>query len=78
VIFVRVATAAMATQLLGGDVQQVAAAQSQAWVDGAALRCYRHALNAGSRKSWAAGDATSRGVFLAQLSLQGEWGIPEH
>lgn len=76
VILVRVATAAMVTQLLGGDAQQVAAAQSQAWIDGASLRCYRQAPSAGSRKSWAAGDATSRGVFLALLAREGEMGYP--
>jgi 2-methylcitrate dehydratase len=52
------------------------AALSQAWVDGSALRTYRHAPNAGSRKSWAAGDATSRAVRLADMSMRGEMGIP--
>jgi len=52
------------------------AAISQAWVDGSALRTYRHAPNAGSRKSWAAGDATSRAVRLADMSMRGEMGIP--
>jgi 2-methylcitrate dehydratase len=52
------------------------AAVSQAWVDGSALRTYRHAPNAGSRKSWAAGDATSRAVRLADMSMRGEMGIP--
>lgn len=76
VILVRVASAAIATQLLGGDEQQVSAAQSQAWIDGAALRCYRQSPSVGSRKSWAAGDATSRGVFLAMLTREGEMGYP--
>lgn len=76
VILVRVATAAVTTHLLGGDKEQVQAAISQAWIDGGSLRCYRHAPNTGSRKSWAAGDATARGVFLALLSMRGEPGYP--
>ena len=76
VILVRVASAAVATMLKGGDREQVMAAVSQAWVDGGALRTYRHAPNAGSRKSWAAGDATSRGVRLADITMRGEMGIP--
>jgi len=74
VILVRVASTAVATFLLGGTVQQIADAISQAWLDGAALRTYRHAPNTGSRKSWAAGDATSRAVKLAWMTLQGEMG----
>ncbi|AOT07816.1 bifunctional 2-methylcitrate dehydratase/aconitate hydratase [Pseudoalteromonas luteoviolacea] len=76
VLLVRVATAAVVTDLMGGDREQVMAAISQAWVDGSSLRTYRHAPNAGSRKSWAAGDATSRGVRLADMSIKGEMGIP--
>ncbi|MDX1480719.1 MAG: bifunctional 2-methylcitrate dehydratase/aconitate hydratase [Woeseiaceae bacterium] len=76
VLLVRVATSAVVTKLMGGTREQVMAAVSQAWVDGSALRTYRHAPNAGSRKSWAAGDATSRGVRLADLSMRGEMGIP--
>lgn len=76
VLLVRVASTAVATRLLGGDREQVLAAVSQAWVDGAALRTYRHAPNAGSRKSWAAGDATARAVRLADMTLRGEMGIP--
>jgi len=76
VLLVRVATTAVVTHMLGGSRAQVMAAISQAWVDGSALRTYRHAPNAGSRKSWAAGDATSRGVRLADISLRGEMGIP--
>lgn len=76
VLLVRVATAAVVTKLWGGNREQIMAAISQAWVDGSALRTYRHAPNAGSRKSWAAGDATSRAVRLADMSLRGEMGIP--
>jgi 2-methylcitrate dehydratase len=60
--------------MLGGDVKQVAAAVSQAWIDGGALRTYRHAPNTGSRKSWAAGDATRRAVQLALWTMRGEMG----
>ena len=56
--------------------EQIIDALSQAWLDGAALRTYRHAPNTGSRKSWAAGDATSRAMRLAWLTLQGEMGYP--
>ena len=76
VLLVRVATAAMATALLGGTQAQVVDALSHAFVDGSALRAYRQAPNAGPRKSWAAGDATSRGVRLALLVHKGEIGIP--
>jgi 2-methylcitrate dehydratase len=74
VILVRVATAAVVTALLGGSREQVIAAVSNAWIDGGALRVYRHAPNVGWRKSWAAGDATSRGVRLALLALRGAAG----
>ena len=74
VFLVRVASAAVATGLLGGSQQQICNAASQAWLDGGALRTYRHDANTGSRKSWAAGDATSRGVRLACLTLVGEMG----
>jgi 2-methylcitrate dehydratase len=76
VILVRVASAAMAAVLLGGSREQVLNAVSNAWVDGGCLRVYRHAPNTGSRKSWAAGDATGRGVRLALWALQGEMGYP--
>ncbi|MEM7083860.1 MAG: bifunctional 2-methylcitrate dehydratase/aconitate hydratase [Pseudomonadota bacterium] len=76
VLLVRVATTAVVTRMMGGDREQIMAAVSQAWVDGSSLRTYRHAPNAGSRKSWAAGDATSRGVRLADMTLRGEMGIP--
>jgi 2-methylcitrate dehydratase len=74
VILVCVATAAVCTAMLGGTEAQIAAAVSNAWIDGGALRCYRHYPNTGSRKSWAAGDATSRGVFLALMAMRGEMG----
>ncbi|BAQ73566.1 2-methylcitrate dehydratase [Pseudomonas sp. Os17] len=76
VLLVKVASTAVCAQLMGADREQLLAALSQAFVDGQALRTYRHAPNAGSRKSWAAGDATSRGVRLADIALRGEMGIP--
>jgi 2-methylcitrate dehydratase len=76
VILVRVASTAVVTALLGGDRDQVINAVSNAWIDGGALRTYRHAPNTGSRKSWAAGDATSRAVRLALFALKGEMGYP--
>ncbi|MDE1886676.1 MAG: bifunctional 2-methylcitrate dehydratase/aconitate hydratase [Gammaproteobacteria bacterium] len=76
VLLVRVASTAVVTMLLGGTREQVINAVSQAFIDGGALRTYRHAPNAGSRKSWAAGDATSRGVRLALIALTGEMGYP--
>jgi 2-methylcitrate dehydratase len=76
VLLVRVASTAVATQLLGGNVEQIVNALSNAWLDGGALRTYRHAPNTGSRKSWAAGDATSRAVRHALFALKGEMGYP--
>ena len=76
VLLVRVASTAVATHMLGGTRDQIIDALSQAWVDGSSLRTYRHAPNAGSRKSWAAGDATSRAVRLAMMTIVGEMGIP--
>jgi 2-methylcitrate dehydratase len=76
VLLVRVATSAIATAMLGGRKEQIISALSNAWTDGGALRVYRHAPNTGPRKSWAAGDATSRGVRLALMALQGEMGYP--
>ena len=76
VILVKVATAAVATAMLGGSRDQIISALSNAWTDGGTLREYRHAPNTGPRKSWAAGDATSRGVRLALMALQGEMGYP--
>ena len=76
VLLVRVASTAVAARMLGGTRDQIVNAVSNAWLDGAALRTYRHAPNTGSRKSWAAGDATSRGVRHALLALTGEMGYP--
>ncbi|HEX8524002.1 MAG TPA: bifunctional 2-methylcitrate dehydratase/aconitate hydratase [Tepidisphaeraceae bacterium] len=76
VILVRVASTAVATAMLGGTREQVINAVSNAWLDGGALRTYRHAPNTGSRKSWAAGDATSRAVRHALIALTGETGYP--
>jgi 2-methylcitrate dehydratase len=76
VLLVRVASTAVVTQMLGGTRDQVINAVSNAWIDGGALRTYRHAPNTGSRKSWAAGDATSRAVRHAFIALTGEMGYP--
>jgi 2-methylcitrate dehydratase len=76
VLLVRVASTAVVTSMLGGTLEQVVNAVSNAWIDGGALRTYRHAPNTGSRKSWAAGDATSRAVRLALIALTGEMGYP--
>lgn len=76
VILVKLATAAVACVLLGGDRDMVLRCLSQVFVDGQSLRTYRHAPNAGSRKSWAAGDATARAVRLALLTQRGEMGYP--
>jgi 2-methylcitrate dehydratase len=76
VLLVKVATTAVVARLLGGTREEIINALSNAWIDGQALRTYRHAPNTGSRKSWAAGDATSRGVRLALMALKGEMGYP--
>ncbi|HLQ25221.1 MAG TPA: bifunctional 2-methylcitrate dehydratase/aconitate hydratase [Acidiferrobacterales bacterium] len=76
VLLVRVASAAVVTAMLGGTYEQVINAVSNAFIDGGALRTYRHAPNTGSRKSWAAGDATSRAVRLALMAIRGEMGYP--
>ena len=76
VLLVRVASTAVATAMLGGSLEQIVNALSNAWIDGGALRTYRHAPNTGSRKSWAAGDATSRAVRHALFALNGEMGYP--
>lgn len=76
VILVKVASTAVSTHLLGGTRDQIADAVSNAWIDLGSLRTYRHAPNTGPRKSWAAGDATSRGVQLAIYTMQGEMGYP--
>lgn len=76
VLLVRIASTAVAAQLFGASRTQVVNALSNAWLDGGALRAYRHAPNTGSRKSWAAGDATARAVRLALMALAGEMGYP--
>ena len=76
VLLVRIASTAVATRLLGGTREDLLNALSNAWIDGGALRTYRHAPNTGSRKSWAAGDATSRAVRHAFFALKGEGGYP--
>ena len=76
VVLVKVATTAVAAQMLGLSREETINAVSLAWVDGQSLRTYRHAPNTGSRKSWAAGDATSRGVRLALIARTGEMGYP--
>ena len=73
VLLVKVASAAVVTAMLGGSREQIFNAVSNAWLE-ATLRTYRHAPNTGSRKSWAAGDATSRGVRLAMMAMAGEMG----
>jgi len=76
VILVKVASTAVVAQMMGLTRDQALAAVSLAWVDGQSLRTYRHFPNAGSRKSWAAGDATSRAVRLALIAKTGEMGYP--
>ncbi len=76
VVLVKVASTAVVSQLLGLTQDETLNAVSLAWVDGQSLRTYRHAPNAGSRKSWAAGDATSRAVRLALIAKTGEMGYP--
>ncbi len=76
VVLVKVASTAVVTHMMGGTHEEIVNALSNAWIDGQSLRTYRHAPNTGSRKSWAAGDATSRAVWLALLTLKGEMGYP--
>jgi 2-methylcitrate dehydratase len=76
VILVRVASTAVCTAMLGGTRDQIVNAVSNAWIDGGALRTYRHAPNTGSRKSWAAGDATARAVRHALFAVKDEMGYP--
>jgi 2-methylcitrate dehydratase len=76
VVLVKVATTAVVAHMIGCTHDEIVNAISNAWIDGQSLRTYRHAPNAGSRKSWAAGDATSRGVRLALMALKGEMGYP--
>jgi 2-methylcitrate dehydratase len=76
VLLVRIASTAVVTSMLGGSRDEIINALSNAWIDGGALRTYRHAPNTGTRKSWAAGDAASRAVRLALMIMQGEMGYP--
>ena len=76
VLLVKVATTAVVANMLGLTREEIINALSLAWVDGQSLRTYRHSPNTGSRKSWAAGDATSRGVRLALMAAKGEMGYP--
>jgi 2-methylcitrate dehydratase len=76
VVLVKVATTAVVANMLGLPKDEIVNALSNAWIDGQSLRTYRHAPNAGSRKSWAAGDATARGVRLALIARTGEMGYP--
>jgi 2-methylcitrate dehydratase len=76
VMLVRIASAAVAAVMLGCSREETLSAVSHAWLDGSSLRAYRHAPNTGSRKSWAAGDASARGLFLALLAQRGEMGYP--
>ena len=76
VILVKIASTAVVSGILGASREQLINALSNAWIDGQALRTYRHAPNTGSRKSWAAGDATSRAVWLSLIALRGEMGYP--
>jgi 2-methylcitrate dehydratase len=76
VVLVKVASTAVAAQMIGCTHEEIVDAVSNAWIDGQSLRTYRHMPNTGSRKSWAAGDATSRGVRLALMAHEGEMGYP--
>lgn len=76
VVLVKVASVAVVAQMMGLSREEILNAVSLAWVDGQSLRTYRHSPNTGSRKSWAAGDATSRAVRLALMAKTGEMGYP--
>ncbi|MBI2295900.1 MAG: bifunctional 2-methylcitrate dehydratase/aconitate hydratase [Betaproteobacteria bacterium] len=76
VVLVKVASTAVVTHMMGGTHEEIVNALSNAWIDGQSLRTYRHTPNTGSRKSWAAGDATSRAVRLSLMALKGEMGYP--
>jgi 2-methylcitrate dehydratase len=75
-LLVKVAVAAVVTRMLGGGRQEIVSALSNAWIDGHALATFRRAPNTGSRKSWSAPDAASRGVWLALMAMKGEMGYP--
>ena len=76
VLLVKVASTAVATGMLGGEVAEIVNAVSNAWTDGSSLRVYRHAPNTGSRESWASAEATSHAIWLALMSMRGEMGYP--
>ncbi len=76
VVLVKVASTAVVAEMMGLSKDEILNAVSLAWVDGQSLRTYRHSPNTGSRKSWAAGDATSRAVRLAMIARTGEMGYP--
>ena len=76
VLLLKVASTPVITGMLGGGVEQIVNGVSNAWIDGGSLRTYRHTPNTGSRKSWAAADATSHAVWLALLAMKGEMGYP--
>jgi 2-methylcitrate dehydratase len=76
VLLVKLGTAAVATRLLGGSLDEVLSAITNAWIDGHSLSTYRRSPNAGTRKSWAGADATARGLFLATLAMRGEMAYP--
>ena len=76
VLLVKLASALVSAKILGGDRDMLLRTVSQVFVDGQSLRTYRHAPNTGSRKSWAAGDASARGLQLALISARGEMGYP--
>jgi 2-methylcitrate dehydratase len=76
VMLVRIASTAVSAHMLGCNRDEILNAISHSWLDGSSLRTYRHAPNTGSRKSWAAGDASSRGLYLALMAQRGEMGYP--
>jgi 2-methylcitrate dehydratase len=76
VVLVKVASTAVVTGLRGGTKEDIINAVSNAWIDGQSLRTYRHSPNTGSRKSWAAGDATCRALRIALMTMKGEMGYP--
>ena len=76
-VLIKVGVAAVVTRMLGGTPSEIAAALSQAWLDGQPLALFRRGPDAGARKSWAAGDAAARGVWLALMTMRGEMGYPQ-
>ena len=76
VVLIKIGATALATKLLGGTREDVLHALSNAWIDGHTLTLFRGGPESGARKSWAAGDAAARGVWLARMALRGEWGTP--